>query len=299
MQDSDPVWAPAGAHHHLLPSIAHGLRTNHTVGAATTGSSPKAPVQTTAGGSCPVPLQYSVSAPQPSSPGQRGHCGEHRQPPGGAALSRLGEQKGKLLQPRGAQLRWVLPRVKGVRPLGVFLYRPDPGSQAPAPRGEAPHRHCASDRTGLQAGGVFCGVRTGVSGSPAPVRPAGPASAPTALGSEGCLGAPGRRGKRGGGHSGEGGGRAYKGPQAGAGKEPPSRCPAQLGLRESRPEFRPGRADTSARAGSGRRDQRARPAQVPVRGRGPREIRASGAPHVWRPALSAMARGSSGPRTSL
>lgn len=136
-----------------------------------TGSSPKAPIQTTAGGSCPVPLQNSVSASQPPSPGQRGHCGEHRQPPGGAALSRLGEQRGKLLQPRGAQLRWVLPRVKGVRPLGVFLYLPDPGSQAPVPRGEAPHRHCASDRSGLQAAGssAACGP-----GSPAHRHQSGP-----------------------------------------------------------------------------------------------------------------------------
>lgn len=124
-----------------------------------TGSSPKAPIQTTAGCSCPVPQQYKVSPPQPPSPGQRGHCGEHRQPPGGAALSRLGEQRGKLLQPRGAQLRWVLPRFGGVRPLGVFLYPPDPGSQAPVSRGKAPHRHCASDCTGLHAGGssAACG----------------------------------------------------------------------------------------------------------------------------------------------
>lgn len=66
----------------------------------------------------------------------------------------------------------------------------------------------------------------------------------------------------------------------------------------SRPEFRPGRADTPARAlrpsvpeGAAGPD--------PGRSRRPAGGRCSAAPHVRRPAPSAMARASSGPRTSL
>lgn len=69
----------------------------------------------------------------------------------------------------------------------------------------------------------------------------------------------------------------------------------------SRREFRTGRADTPVCAGSGRREPEG--AAGPA---GDLRSRLTGgrsgggeAPHVRRPALSAMARGSSGPRTLL
>lgn len=164
---------------------------------------------------------------------------------------------------------------QGSQALGSLLYCPNSGSQAPPPQGEAPHRHYASHCMGCRGSSDVCGPE-----SPAHRHQAGPegrrARARTALGSEGCLGEPGRRGKRGGGHSGEGGGRAYKGPQAGAGREPPSRRLAQFGLQEP-PALSSARGGLTpqARAGSGRRYQRARPARTPARGRGPREVLAA------------------------
>lgn len=67
----------------------------------------------------------------------------------------------------------------------------------------------------------------------------------------------------------------------------------------SRREFRAGRAETPAGAGSGRREPEGAAGPAGDRRSRPPGGRSSRAPHVRRPALSAMARSSSGPRTSL
>lgn len=105
-------------------------------GLGVTGSSPKAPVQTTVGCSCLVAGQYRSLHPNHqglASVASEVLQSELWQPPGVAASSQLGEKNESCSSHEGRNCAWVLQGIWGARSLGVFSYCPNPGSLAPAP----------------------------------------------------------------------------------------------------------------------------------------------------------------------
>lgn len=126
-----------------------------------TGSSPKAPIQTTVGCSCLMPRQYNVSPPQPPRPSQRGRQCHSRElgttdsPQGALRHHGLGSKAKVAPATRGAIARGCYGGWggQGIQVIGSpFVLSPTPGPRPRHPQGGAPHGHCASDCTGLRGG---------------------------------------------------------------------------------------------------------------------------------------------------